>query len=320
MLDVSSTSKGFLPPRMTSEERDAIVPPIPAGLTIFNTTTNCTNVYHGAAWFELCGVCTPMPSPANAGDDQTGLTGNSTNLAANVPTAGAGSWSILSGSGGSIDDPLDPASEFTGLSGETYVLEWSITSVCGSNSDQVTVGFIPLFTCGQSVDYAGTTYTTAQFGDKCWFTKNLNVGTALNLMTNSSDNGVIEKYCYNGDPANCTTWGGLYQWNELMNYSSTAGSQGICPSGWHVATNAEWGAAISLNATALLSQNSGVLCNGGNCGGNIYYANGSTYGYYWTSTEQSATEAHRRIFSGNSNFQTDFINKNMGQSARCVQD
>src|SRR5678815_3017362 len=37
MLDVSSTSKGFLMPRMTSAQRDAIVSPA-TGLTIFNTT------------------------------------------------------------------------------------------------------------------------------------------------------------------------------------------------------------------------------------------------------------------------------------------
>jgi hypothetical protein len=38
-LQVDSTTKGFLPPRMTTTQRDAIVSP-PVGLTIFNTTTN----------------------------------------------------------------------------------------------------------------------------------------------------------------------------------------------------------------------------------------------------------------------------------------
>src|SRR5215211_5667308 len=37
MLDVSSTSKGFLMPRMTSGQRDVITSPA-TGLTIFNTT------------------------------------------------------------------------------------------------------------------------------------------------------------------------------------------------------------------------------------------------------------------------------------------
>ena len=36
-LDVNSTTKGFLPPRMDSTERNAIVSPV-EGLTIYNTT------------------------------------------------------------------------------------------------------------------------------------------------------------------------------------------------------------------------------------------------------------------------------------------
>jgi hypothetical protein len=49
ILDVSSTTKGFLPPRMTEVERDAIATP-PAGLMIYNTTTNKLNFYNGTAW------------------------------------------------------------------------------------------------------------------------------------------------------------------------------------------------------------------------------------------------------------------------------
>jgi len=38
----------------------------------------------------------------------------------------------------------------------------------------------------------------------------------------------------------CNTFGGLYDWNEMMQYSTTAGSQGICPSGWHIPTITDW--------------------------------------------------------------------------------
>ncbi|MFT3678837.1 MAG: tail fiber domain-containing protein [Ferruginibacter sp.] len=48
MLDVSSTVKGFLTPRMTTTERNAI--PLPAtGLLIYNTTTNQFNVNTGTS-------------------------------------------------------------------------------------------------------------------------------------------------------------------------------------------------------------------------------------------------------------------------------
>lgn len=49
ILDVSSTTKGFLPPRMTTTERNAIATP-PAGLMVYNTTTNKLNFYNGTAW------------------------------------------------------------------------------------------------------------------------------------------------------------------------------------------------------------------------------------------------------------------------------
>jgi len=49
LLDVTSTTQGFLPPRMTEAERDAISTP-PAGLMAYNTTTDKLNFYNGTAW------------------------------------------------------------------------------------------------------------------------------------------------------------------------------------------------------------------------------------------------------------------------------
>jgi hypothetical protein len=49
-LDVTSTTKGFLPPRMTTVERDVIFRPA-AGLTIYNTTSNGFECYNGTAWY-----------------------------------------------------------------------------------------------------------------------------------------------------------------------------------------------------------------------------------------------------------------------------
>lgn len=49
MLDVSSTSKGALVPRMTTAQRDAISSPS-VGLLVYNTTTNEFNFYNGTAW------------------------------------------------------------------------------------------------------------------------------------------------------------------------------------------------------------------------------------------------------------------------------
>lgn len=51
-LDISSTSQGFLPPRMTQAQRDAITSPA-VGLTIFNLTTFTLQIFDGSAWFSV---------------------------------------------------------------------------------------------------------------------------------------------------------------------------------------------------------------------------------------------------------------------------
>lgn len=52
ILQADSTTKGFLPPRMTTAQRDAIVSPA-IGLMLYNTTTNRLTVYTNAGWTEV---------------------------------------------------------------------------------------------------------------------------------------------------------------------------------------------------------------------------------------------------------------------------
>lgn len=54
ILDISSTDKGVLLPRMTEAERDAIANPI-QGLLIYNTEDDCFNYYTGTNWVKDCG-------------------------------------------------------------------------------------------------------------------------------------------------------------------------------------------------------------------------------------------------------------------------
>jgi hypothetical protein len=51
-LDVTSTTSGFLPPRMTTAERDAITAP-PNGTILYNTTTNKLQVRAAGSWVDL---------------------------------------------------------------------------------------------------------------------------------------------------------------------------------------------------------------------------------------------------------------------------
>ena len=54
-VEIASATQGFLPPRMTALQRDAIASPA-TGLVIFNTTTNCLNFFIGSGWNETCGT------------------------------------------------------------------------------------------------------------------------------------------------------------------------------------------------------------------------------------------------------------------------
>jgi hypothetical protein len=54
ILQLNSTTRGFLPPRMTTGERDAIVSPA-TGLIIYNSSTNALNIYNGTTWGSVGG-------------------------------------------------------------------------------------------------------------------------------------------------------------------------------------------------------------------------------------------------------------------------
>ena len=51
-LTVESTTQGFLPPRLTSAQRDLIATPA-AGLMVYNTTDNRPSFYNGTSWINL---------------------------------------------------------------------------------------------------------------------------------------------------------------------------------------------------------------------------------------------------------------------------
>ncbi|EKD58323.1 MAG: hypothetical protein ACD_56C00148G0004 [uncultured bacterium] len=117
-----------------------------------------------------------------------------------------------------------------------------------------------------SRDTNNPTYNTLLLGNQCWMARNLNVGTMIGskladnvTYQNQANNSIVEKYCFNyvkqGDAAqittgnsNCASYGGLYQWPEANALSASCIStscavpspnQGICPTGWHVPTDAE---------------------------------------------------------------------------------
>lgn len=83
-LDVDFNNKGLLVPRLTTVQRDAIVNPA-TGLIIYNTNTNCLNMYDGSVWKTSCFDCASTPT---AGSNSPVSAGGTINLtASNVPGA-----------------------------------------------------------------------------------------------------------------------------------------------------------------------------------------------------------------------------------------
>jgi uncharacterized protein (TIGR02145 family) len=88
-------------------------------------------------------------------------------------------------------------------------------------------------------------YKVITIGTHVWLAENLNYGKQISSDKEPTKNGEVEKYCYNDDPEYCEMLGGLYTWDEMMQYNKSddhirGETQGICPDGWHLPTNDEW--------------------------------------------------------------------------------
>ena len=53
VLDLSSTNKAFIPPRMNTTQRNLIAAPA-AGMMIFNTDSTCVEIFRVNTWFNIC--------------------------------------------------------------------------------------------------------------------------------------------------------------------------------------------------------------------------------------------------------------------------
>ena len=186
----------------------------------------------------------------------------------------------------------------------------------------------------ETVDYEGKIYNTIQIGNQCWIKENLNVG----VQDYPSNNGVIEKYCYNNIEDSCTKYGALYYWQEAMQYSGTEGAKGICPTGWHIPTQADYNALVTYvnnNGNALKREDqgsgygqgtntsgfSGLLAGGKQYSGGPFIAFGE-WGTFWMSKPNTSSYAYTMQIMSNTN--TINISSgtmvSWGMSVRCIKD
>jgi uncharacterized protein (TIGR02145 family) len=180
--------------------------------------------------------------------------------------------------------------------------------------------------------------------------QNMNVGTRINGTIVQTDNGIIEKYCYNNSESNCDSYGALYQWGEAVQYLNGASNstswdpvptgnvQGICPAGWHFASDADWSVLTSYlgesDAATKMKSTSGWYNNGNGtnssgftglpCGtmdGDGTFWNLTYLGDYWTSSQYNSSYGWYRILHYNiAGVVRNNYFKNIGRAVRCIMD
>jgi hypothetical protein len=218
-LEVDFNNKGFLPPRMTTAQRNAIASPAD-GLIIFNTTTGCPNYRHDGNWYEWCGIFIGEITTLNC----ISAINNGT-LASSVSATNVSSQiSYTGGNGGSHNGQTVVSTGVTGLTAKldagtfalgSGTLTYTITGTpngSGTASFALNIGGqtcilnrIVTFTCGNTVTFTykgGTvTYGTVSrnyvsIGTKCWLDRNLG---ATRVATSVADN---------------QAYGDLFQWGR----------------------------------------------------------------------------------------------------------
>lgn len=277
-----------------------------------------------------------------------------------------GIWGMISGDGNADfqvdnedkDDIWISQEGFTGYQSADYNMDglvdeadkidkWEPNAGKGFN---VPVTYPAPFECGNPLTDTrdGQEYSTVLIGAQCWMAENLNIGTMVQGSTEMTNDGIIEKYCYNNNTANCDVYGGLYQWYEMMQYVITPGVQGVCPADWHVPTDAEWctltqfiDPTVNCNITGWSGTDVGTKMksttgwapggNGTNTSGFTAVPGGGRFstgifssleynGYFWTSTEGTGVAWSRTLSNSTANIGRSNGNKSFGYSVRCLMD
>ena len=224
------------------------------------------------------------------------------------------------------------------LEGETG-WSWNVPKECRFNPD------IDYGTMTDERD--GKVYRTVKIGDQ----------------GGSGEDKYDWSWCYDNDPKTCDVAGRYYTWaaaidsvklaNDADNpqdcgYGKECGVastrsatlvQGVCPTGWHLPSRAEWNSlftAVGDESTAgkVLKSQTGwynrgngtdafgfsALPAGGRNGDEDYYNEGD-YAYFWSSTELNSSYAYRMYLDyGSVSATLSFKNKDDGFSVRCVKD
>ncbi len=162
LLDLTSTTQGFLLPRMTAVQRNAITTP-PAGLQIYNTDSSSVEFYNGTVWTALAASVTNKASLTNGSiwiGNGSGIAGELVPGTANNILYGSSTSAWASGTAntaGLVDKTT--AQTIAGVKTFSSTITSNIAS--GSNAVDAANGNIRAGTGGSSVAGGGQIYAAA---------------------------------------------------------------------------------------------------------------------------------------------------------------
>ncbi|MCX6255325.1 MAG: fibronectin type III domain-containing protein [Bacteroidia bacterium] len=222
------------------------------------------------------------------------------------------------------------------------------TGPASSASNSVT----PSATIAYDID--GNVYNIVTIGSQVWMNENLkttkyNDGTAIPNEISAASWAASNSgaYCdYSNTPANSTTYGRLYNWYAVDNNASTKlasnGGKNVCPTSWHVPTDAEWttlttylgGESVAggklketgnthwyLPNTSATNETGFTALAGGSRGSSGGYGGLMNTGYWWSSTENTTAFAWlRAMYFDYSSVGSSVADKQIGLSVRCLRD
>ena len=233
----------------------------------------------------------------------------------------------------------------------------SSSSAESLSSDASSISFFEDEVTGTMTDGRdGQIYKIVKIGKQIWMAENLNYAYIGVPFKNGLTTFDSTSWCYDNDPANCAKYGRLYTWSAAMDSvgrwstngkgcgdktvcSPTYPVRGVCPEGWHLPTELEWGRLFILDgytstAAERLKSASGWADNGN--GSDIYsfavlpagtrnpiegYVGEGFCTTFWTSDGDDDYYADAKTMNYNSKGVSEYgFHKNYGFSVRCVMD
>jgi uncharacterized protein (TIGR02145 family) len=337
LMELKSTTQGFLLPRMTNDQLDAIVNPV-NGLLVYNTTLHCPMYYVDGLYYAVTTDSSIPSKPAAKGSTYTnhynGL----------IITDDSGSY-IIEYSGNSTTVKSGFGEKF-GAKCDFY----SKPVYC--QDDLISAGG-----CGGAVavkGQSGNVYPLVEINGQCWMAENSReIPSAFPTSpawVNGADTGSWGYYNAS-TPNGSAGWGAsvptagaglLYQWSAAMNGATAERSRGICPTGFHIPSDCEWmylehglgmftaeqpGSGYNRDWIVGLvnlklkvggaSGFSGLLSGCRTVAGP--FADSTQQGYYWSSS--SSTTAFNRVLNLSDPIVDRFsVEKGNALSVRCLKD